>query len=158
MNTIPTTASEPSEFSLANDNDQRSRNTTDVGPVGERRHAAGSLAVHLDELVERCMGNVSLAMRLLEESPGYLVEDFKHLVESGEDADPREVATLAHRLKGAAANVGAHQLSDVLARIERQGRSGEWPSVPDPRNELESEWNRYTQCVATMCGQHQPNA
>lgn len=109
--------------------------------------------IRFEDLVERCMGNIDLATRLLNQSQDLLVDDLQTLQLCDASEEPNEVARLAHRLKGATANVGAYALSDVLARIEQHGRTGQTETVPGCLLELDSEWTRFTECVVDICGQ-----
>ena len=108
--------------------------------------------IRFEDLVERCMGNLELAMQLLDKSPSYLVDDVTMLQQCDEHEDPHEVVRLAHRLKGAAANVGAYELSDVFARIEQHGRTGNPAATPEALEEVETEWSRFVAGVADLCG------
>ncbi|MEZ4321500.1 MAG: Hpt domain-containing protein [Myxococcota bacterium] len=47
------------------------------------------------------------------------------------DSDSDELRRAAHRLKGAAANVGAKELADVLTRVERTAREGRIDAVSE---------------------------
>jgi HPt (histidine-containing phosphotransfer) domain-containing protein len=106
--------------------------------------------IHFEDLVERCMGNIDLANRLLDQSQAILTEDLKLLQESCKNEDPVEIPRLAHRLKGATANIGAYELSDVFARIERHGQAGETATVRGDLLELESEWSRFLANVVDL--------
>lgn len=55
----------------------------------------------------------------------------------------------AHRLKGAAANLGARALTALLVDIEELGRAGQTPG-PDTLARLETESQRYRAAVAAL--------
>jgi HPt (histidine-containing phosphotransfer) domain-containing protein len=106
--------------------------------------------IHFEDLVERCMGNLDLANRLLDQSQEILAEDLKQLEQSCSTGDTVEIPRLAHRLKGATANIGAYELSDVFARIETHGKAGETETLKLALLELESEWTRFLANVADL--------
>ena len=114
-------------------------------------HAAKSVdgPVRFEDLVERCMGNIELATRLLDQSQTHLAQDLDTLRQCDQKADSDEFVKVAHRLKGATANLGAYQLSEVFARLEQHGRAGA-ATVQDCLPELETEWARFTECVAEL--------
>ena len=115
--------------------------------------APGDRPIHLEDLVERCMGNLDLAIRLLDQSQTHLGQDLTMLRQCDAADNQNEVTRLAHRLKGAAATLGAYELSDVFARIEQHGSNGETAKAPVSPLELETQWARFIECVADICGQ-----
>lgn len=72
--------------------------------------------IEVADLLRRCMGKVDFATRMLgrfEETFAAQVEELRGV--AIEDAD--EVARLAHRMKGAAANIGADRLAARLSTL-----------------------------------------
>jgi len=126
---------------------------TPAVPVNDAQAELGDRPVRFEDLVERCMGNIELATRLLNQIQAILAEDLKLLQQSGQTADPNEVARLAHRLKGATVNIGAYELSDLFERIEQLGRIGEMATVSGCLLEQETEWARFIACVTDLCSQ-----
>lgn len=53
-----------------------------------------------------------------------------------------ELALLAHRLSGGAANLGARSLRAIGLRLETAARDGDWAAVAPLRREFEEEWAR----------------
>ncbi|HJN12451.1 MAG: Hpt domain-containing protein [Pirellulaceae bacterium] len=126
---------------------------TPVATVSDVKAELGNRPVHFEELVERCMGNIDLATRLLDQSQEYLAKDLRLLKQFGGTGDPIEVTRLAHRLKGATATIGAYELSETFMQIEQCGRTGETATVSACLLELDNEWARFIECVTDLCGQ-----
>ncbi len=97
-----------------------------------------------EELVERCLGNAEFASRLAR-----FRQDFEQglgeLRQAVEQSAPERIATIAHRLKGAAAVVAAHRLRRVSSEMELLGRAQEPARIPPCLAGLDHEWNRFLQ-------------
>lgn len=98
-------------------------------------------AIQLDELLKRCLGNLSFAQRVLSKFTSRLEDDVDELKEAMQKDALPDVVRLAHRLKGASANVAAEGLRKIAAEIEDQARSGQScpPDAWFPRLEQEIE-------------------
>lgn len=69
-------------------------------------------------------------------------DTFEHLCESIEVGNIKEVATYAHKLKGAGANIGARCLYDIALRLEDAARGVISEDIPSIFSELEPEFHR----------------
>lgn len=83
-----------------------------------------------DALLDRCMGNVDLAKRLLVAFPAAVDSAVCDVRTAVQHEDWQAVAAVAHRLKGAAANLAAVQIASIAGRIETAARSGAWSDLP----------------------------
>ena len=72
----------------------------------------------LDEILDRCLGNLALVQKVLSRFLGGLEERVGELDRQVEESDERELARLAHRLRGEASNVGARGISQHARRVE----------------------------------------
>ena len=105
-------------------------------------------ALKVDELLARCMGNLDFATRVLATFQDRFEKDLEEL-ERGLDArDVEAVAQVAHRIKGASANVAAHSLSEQAAAIEQLGRSQQVSMLPLHVQQLRDEWSRFVSEVS----------
>lgn len=95
------------------------------------------------ELLERCMGNIEFAERILDKFQEGFGADLAELEEGLDFADAERVASVAHRLKGASANVSAPGLRQSASIIEQLGRAGQLAEVPNHLAHLRSEWSRF---------------
>lgn len=110
-----------------------------------------SALLDTEELLARCMGNIEFAERLLAKFQGRLDEDIAELEAAVRAEDPDSIARVAHRIKGASANVAAHDLRRRAREIELLARERSLAELPAQLVELRSEQNRFAQC-ATLSG------
>lgn len=80
-------------------------------------------AIQLDQLVNRCLGNINFAQRVMTKFTGRLEDDIEELKDAMRGDSLPDVARLAHRLKGASANVAAEGLRKLAEEIEQQARA-----------------------------------
>jgi HPt (histidine-containing phosphotransfer) domain-containing protein len=95
-----------------------------------------------DQLLERCLGNVEFAERILARFLSKFDEDFARLEEGVAAGNEQAVASTAHRLKGSSANVAAADLARVMSEIEQLGRQGDWTQIAARLDEVRREWTR----------------
>lgn len=101
-----------------------------------------------EELFARCMGNLEFAERLLNKFQGRLDEDIVQLEAALHAQDAETVARIAHRIKGASANVAARSLRQRAATIEQLARGHSLAEIPVELSELRSEQQRFAQYAA----------
>lgn len=85
--------------------------------------------LHCDELLERCLGKRELALRVLDRFKTQLAQDLDLLQVALQDRDLYRMARVAHRIKGAAANVSAHALHQHAAALEEAADEKVWPVI-----------------------------
>jgi HPt (histidine-containing phosphotransfer) domain-containing protein len=105
-------------------------------------------ALQFDELVERCMGNLEFAERVLGRFQQRFGEDLGALEAGVTGQRAEEVARLAHRMKGAAANVAAPGLRVQATAVEELARAGQVGEIPAYVEQLKVEWSRFQQSVS----------
>ena len=103
-----------------------------------------------EQLLARCLGNIEFAERVLERFQTSFGEDLAELERSLEMNDADRVASVAHRLKGASANVSAPMLSRWAAEIEELSREASLSVVAPHVERLRDEWSRFVD--ARSCG------
>jgi signal transduction histidine kinase/AmiR/NasT family two-component response regulator/HPt (histidine-containing phosphotransfer) domain-containing protein len=82
------------------------------------------VAVDYDALVDRCMGNVPLAQRLVAKFRTQVEADLNALRDAIACEDRDRIAFHAHRMKGAAANLSAEGIRSAAAAIELKAKGG----------------------------------
>jgi len=107
-----------------------------------------SAAFDHEELLQRCMGNEDLLRNLLER----FLERIE--AEMGEapallEKDTRDLAALAHRLKGLAANLAAHPLHDCAARLERLALERDREPILGCLEELAAEVEKFKEAATS---------
>jgi HPt (histidine-containing phosphotransfer) domain-containing protein len=110
-----------------------------AGPRG------GAAPVNLDQLLARCLGNVEFAERILAKFQQRFAEEFSELEAGLAAGNEERVACIAHRLKGASANVSATGVQELLAELEELGRSRRLDEAPALVSRLRNEWSRLCQ-------------
>jgi HPt (histidine-containing phosphotransfer) domain-containing protein len=106
--------------------------------------------IDFEELVERCLGNLDFVDRVLTRFQTQFDGDFRRLQDACQAADSREVARVAHLLKGSAASVSARTLQQVASRIERLGRTAQLDDISGHLDTLENEWSRFVDHATLM--------
>ncbi len=104
-------------------------------------------AFNNQELLQRCLGRVDFAARVLDKFRHQLELDVEELEQAVESRNMAAAALAAHRIKGASANVAAHGLRECAAEIE-QVASGNGTDVAPSLVELQNECRRFVECVA----------
>jgi HPt (histidine-containing phosphotransfer) domain-containing protein len=120
--------------------------------VVESRHDRGSVADVLDlpALVDRCMGKADFAQRLLVRFQAQLIEDVKVMAQAAGADELALVAQIAHRIKGASANISASALMKVAAEIEQAARSADHDTLWSRLPILSAEKDRFQQTLARL--------
>jgi signal transduction histidine kinase/CheY-like chemotaxis protein/HPt (histidine-containing phosphotransfer) domain-containing protein len=96
-----------------------------------------------DALLARCLGDADLAERLLTKFQQRTPHDLVEIEASIDAGDLKKVASLAHALKGAAANLSAPALREVAARLETAERSTDLDRARACLGRLQTEWQRF---------------
>jgi len=110
---------------------------------------ATSCPLNTEELLGRCLGKVELAQRVLDRFQKQLADDIPRLAHAVEKCEGAVIATVAHRIKGAAANVSAYGLRERAAALEDTARASDWDQIPievsllaSERDEFEAVWQQ----------------
>lgn len=111
--------------------------------TGNRLASDASPVICLEEFLDRCMGNLTFAVRAIARFRQDFAVGLTELRQAIESAASSQIAAIAHRLKGAAAVVAAHRLRQLTEDIERLGRAGAQEQLPVRLQELEGEWSRF---------------
>ena len=95
-------------------------------------------AINHEQLLQRCMGNLQLAERILGRFEVSVSTDIDQLISSINSQSNEEIRQPAHRIKGACANVGAEPLLEIVTELEVLAQSNE---IAAP-----SEWIERIRC------------
>jgi HPt (histidine-containing phosphotransfer) domain-containing protein len=106
--------------------------------------------IDFGSLVQRCMGDPRFAQAMLamfaQQAPP-MVRDLRSHLAAG---DVARAASVAHALKGSAANVSAQPLSEAAAAIEDRCRAGDMGTMPDAMARLDEAMQRCLACADAM--------
>ncbi len=115
----------------------------DVLPCRQAADIPPPEVLNLEELRNRCMGNIQLVRRILEKFQQRLPAELAELENAFELNDTEQIARVAHRIKGTSASVSAKDLAQAAAAIEEASRTGQVTDIPPRIESLRSEWERY---------------
>jgi HPt (histidine-containing phosphotransfer) domain-containing protein len=102
-----------------------------------------------DEMLTRCVGKAELVERAMTRFTGDLAADLEMLAFACRASDPYQIASTAHRIKGASANVSAHKLSAAAADLETSARNNEPDEFPQRWEQVKAEANTLTEFLTT---------
>ncbi len=101
----------------------------------------------IDALLERCMGNISAALSILDEFEHEAISDLAQIKQRIETGDCAGLAHVAHSLKGAAAVLSANPLTGIALKLEQMGQSGVFVEQDELLSQLNHEIQR---CVGYL--------
>jgi HPt (histidine-containing phosphotransfer) domain-containing protein len=107
-------------------------------------------AFDFDELLNRCLGNLEFAERVLAKFQSRFDDDLVELEHALEVQDAEAVARVAHRLKGASATAAANSISHRAAEIESLARNHQVGQIPEHLQQLRSECTKFANSVASL--------
>jgi HPt (histidine-containing phosphotransfer) domain-containing protein len=101
-----------------------------------------------EQLIARCMGSIELVEKLIKRFDERFETDAREIERSIRSSDASSAARLAHRLKGAAANISAPALQASLQRVENCARAGDLKQACESLFDLSYEWCRFVKYKA----------
>ncbi len=107
-------------------------------------------ALNAQELMDRCMGNLEFAQRILAKFQGRCDQDLAELERALLAQDDEQVRFVAHRIKGASANVAAHGLRRLAGEIEELALARRLSEIPPRLEELRGECTRLTESATRL--------
>ncbi len=109
--------------------------------------------VDFDSLLKRCLGNRELPKKLLTKFHARLPQELTQLAAAVTAGDCAQVSALAHRLKGAAANLSAEPLREAAAELESLGRNGDLTDADIWVARLSAEGSRFLREVLRLAAE-----
>ncbi len=97
----------------------------------------------LDELMERCLGNLNFAQRVVSVFEEHFGRDLAALEAGLASDDMDEVARIAHRMKGSSANAAAPQLCRDMASIEELAQHHRSAEMARCILKLREDWSQF---------------
>jgi HPt (histidine-containing phosphotransfer) domain-containing protein len=118
--------------------------------MGQNSSCSHVAPCNVEELVERCLGHIDFVERILDRFQLRFEDDLAELELGLEAEDAEGVVHVAHRLKGAAANVAAPILRTRLAEIERLGREERLSEITLQVALIRAEWSQFVEHVSSL--------
>ena len=106
--------------------------------------------INVQDLLARCMWNVDIAERILCKFRDRIGVDLEELEKGLDDRNAGAIAQVAHRIKGASANVSAAALYELAAEIEQLGRAERIADILPGIQQLRREWTRFVNGVSAI--------
>jgi two-component system sensor histidine kinase/response regulator len=105
---------------------------------------ADTPVIDLQEFIQRMGGDIDeeIINAIVEQCSADCSSDIDKLKGAIKQSDPDRISTLAHTIKGAAANVSANQLSNAAKKLELASKNGELENAEPMLNEIEEEFNK----------------
>jgi signal transduction histidine kinase/CheY-like chemotaxis protein/HPt (histidine-containing phosphotransfer) domain-containing protein len=109
--------------------------------------------VDFDSLLQRCLGNRELPKKLLTKFHARLPAELTQIASAVAAGDCSLVSSLAHRLKGAAANLSAERMCEAAAELESLGRRGDLTGADVWVAKLAAEGSRFLRDVLRLAAE-----
>jgi signal transduction histidine kinase/CheY-like chemotaxis protein len=106
--------------------------------------------VDFESLLKRCLNNRDLPKKLLTKFHARLPQELNQITEAVAARDSAQISALAHRLKGAAANLSAEPMREAAAALEAIGRSGDLTEADAWLARLNQEGTRFLRDVLQL--------
>ena len=119
---------------------------TDMNP----EYPGTSSPLNLERLTRVSRGNVSLQKRLLKAFIEATDADLETLKIALDEQDSDRLMEMAHRIKGAAANVGATLMSERSADLEAAAKENDFEAVEAHLQGLMMQWQHIHQFMETL--------
>ena len=106
---------------------------------GENPVVDRALSIDLPSLLDRCVGSIEVASKVLAQFEKQLDSNVRGIEQSVAAGEAAETAKLAHALKGTSANLSAPGISTVAAELEQMGRNADLAGAEAALTRLKSE-------------------
>lgn len=121
----------------------------ETGGMTTNQFNALAKVINVDDLMERCMGNLDFVEKILTIFQTRCAADLAELEAAIEAVDLLRVQQIAHRLKGACANAGANNLSERASELWTAANKGFTDVLAGRCAQFRQEWN---ECTAILLG------
>jgi HPt (histidine-containing phosphotransfer) domain-containing protein len=102
-----------------------------------------STIINADELIERCLGNIEFANRILQLLSAQCDSEIVELERAAMHECSDDACRIAHRLKGAFANAAARQLSEYAEGVYRSASDGDFDTARKLVGQLRAGWDNF---------------
>ena len=107
----------------------------------------------IEEALQRCMGNVQLLGQMFDKFQERSTQDIKEMVKFISDQDATRLATVAHSLKGAAANLSVTRVSELASELEDVAELGDLDKASACLERLREELDHVSQAIPDAMAQ-----
>lgn len=107
-------------------------------------------AFDFEAMLARCLGKRDLVDRALSRFESVIQTSLEELEAAIDGTDAAEITRIAHRLKGASANVSALRLQAHAAEIEKLASAQKLDEVSGCLKQLHKEVSQFSQSTASL--------
>lgn len=107
-----------------------------------------------DALLARCVGRVDLVQRVLTSYIQQMEADLPELSKAAEQCDGESTRKLAHRIKGASANVQADDVRSTAEEIESFASQDRLREATAEIDNLRNHWQNYVALTSTFVSEY----
>lgn len=107
-----------------------------------------------DALLARCVGRVDLVQRVLASYLEQMEADVTELTKAAESSDGESARKLAHRIKGASANVQADEIRTTAQGIESFASQDQLDEAAAEIVKLKNQWQNYVALTSTFVSEY----
>ncbi len=125
----------------------------DRPPASDPPIPIGDHPIDVDQLIDRCFGNVQMMHRLLNKFAQQSVSNLQRLVGLVEEGDACTAAAQAHAFKGMATNLSAQQLGRLAEELETMGREGCLDHASECLQQMQEELDRCLAAIPSVLAQ-----
>ena len=118
--------------------------------AGPPTTSLASGVLDLEELRNRCMGDVDLVQQVLKNFEQRIPEEMETIEKALQLQDTEQIACIAHRVKGTLATVSAEGSDACRGGNRKAGRQGRLSDLPAGIEHLHDEWEKYLNCAAAL--------
>jgi HPt (histidine-containing phosphotransfer) domain-containing protein len=111
-------------------------------PLAQVRAADRLSGIAFDELLERCLGNLALAERILTSFEQRVEPDLMEIEAALDAGDAARAARLAHQLRGSAANASAGAIESLCGELEKFAEHQDLVAAQRCLVRLDDQWRR----------------
>jgi HPt (histidine-containing phosphotransfer) domain-containing protein len=124
----------------------------------QKRLPCSTEVLNLNELVDRCLGNLEFVERLLEQFEKLLARDVSVITQAAGARDLDTICQISHRIKGASANVSAPALVKVASEIEAAAKDADFDTIWSRLPVLSAERDRFGRSTPRFLAAAHPTA
>jgi HPt (histidine-containing phosphotransfer) domain-containing protein len=106
--------------------------------------------LNVEELCNRCMGSKDLVRRVLQKFQHRIPEELAEMEQALERGDAEQVARIAHRVRGASANVSAARLAQAALEIEETSRAEQRAGARVSLDRIRQEWAEHIDYITML--------
>jgi HPt (histidine-containing phosphotransfer) domain-containing protein len=111
-----------------------------------------------DQLIERCLGKIDFAQRVLDVFMSNVQRDVDELLEAARAGNNNQLVQTAHRIKGSAASISARRMQRLMSEIEEAGRQQEILKVETLQRRISTESQSLERVLTRWRSEDQPVA